>query len=875
MQHRLLALLTAAIGPLCVLPLLSGAEPHGDATSRQETTPPPLEAAREALEDDDPETAAGLLFDWLAYQEGEPDVRVVLGEALAELDRDDEAAHQLELALERGTLDDRVARKALKLLRKLDPLARERTRLEEDVVETLAEIAADLEDGGHDERALELAERVRPYAVDDRVVRDLDTLIAALRARREEVRLDGDADRGDEDVLPLFEYESERYRIEAHLEPDVVERLGATMDQVFAFYVQVYMDDDEGRVDGRKATITIHPDRATMLGEWTDPDRSPGGWWSPGEWRVVCYDTRSDGATLDGMLETLFHEASHQFMTMVVSGGGSAPSWLNEGTASFFEGTRAMADGRVLWPDVAGGRLFSLRSMLTSDDAPTLQEVVSYDEAGSYPGDHYAFGWGLIYYLQEYEDPASLAKVWRPTYSEIVARASRGARSSRALFDEHVLAEDNPGGFESMAAFEADWRRWILEEIAPLHSTRTPDPSDPTRLVDQREPRRRARLARYIEAAEIASKEKRPAVSEDELLDRALGEIAALRGLFEARAGARAERQVANAAVNASPLAVDATEEAELLLQEADVLQRRGRDPSAAAALERVLDLAADGRYALDEDAREDLERRMLRLDRGNAPVRQLRLRTEGLRKRTERLLTRYSAGDDDTWLLRARGLAEAAARLLDDDRLRRRADALRARAIEAGRVLPRTLDVVGSGPVDESWPTIFSAQEERFDANRARVRLDMPGRIAGRICTDLLLIPEYTVRTTLVPEGERYRSSYHGLVVAGGPDDVWYAVGVGGGRDLVVKRVERRPGGATRLRNVLKLPLARDLRSADSWPLTVVVRADGLTVRLGEGDAAPVEVDLPEPLPLRSSVGILVKDAGLTLEGLRVEFLP
>ena len=98
-----------------------------------------------------------------------------------------------------------------------------------------------------------------------------------------------------------------------------------------------------------------------MLQDWKG-DARPSGWWSPGEWTVTCYDTRTTSGSLDAMLETLFHEASHQFMTMVTKGGW-APSWLNEGTATFFEGARGDGGRRVLWPDAAIGRLQDLNAM--------------------------------------------------------------------------------------------------------------------------------------------------------------------------------------------------------------------------------------------------------------------------------------------------------------------------------------------------------------------------------------------------------------------------------------------------------------------------------------------------------------------------------
>ena len=109
-----------------------------------------------------------------------------------------------------------------------------------------------------------------------------------------------------------------------------------------------------------------------MLANWTGGS-APEGWWSPGENKVTCYDTRTTTTSLDWMLETLFHEASHQFMTQLESKGGSAPAWLNEGTASYFEGARLLANGTVQTNLIPESRLRGLMYMIETGN-PTLHE---------------------------------------------------------------------------------------------------------------------------------------------------------------------------------------------------------------------------------------------------------------------------------------------------------------------------------------------------------------------------------------------------------------------------------------------------------------------------------------------------------------------
>ena len=418
--------------------------------------------------------AALLLGEHLKREPGDARSHRLYGEALFQLKRMDAASHHLAIALAELEREGDTSSKEYKGLKsrlaKADPLASSRETFFRKVTKGLVDAAESLIEAGHHERALEVLERAAPFAPHS-AKRDRETLFTLLeetRARFAEVNLD-DAGEGEvEEARPLVEVESERYIVSANLEEEVAALVGQTMDDIFVNYIQVYFDGDAGKVSDRKATIRIHPDHPTMMEEWTDPSRSVGGWWSPGEWRVVCYDTRGGGGSLDSMLQTLFHEASHQFMTMR-SRGGRAPSWLNEGTASFFEGATAMSDGRVLWPDAARGRLANVSSMLRNKSGPTVRQVVEYEEPSSYPGEYYPFGWGLVFFLQQWEDPETLEYAWRPFYQDYMEHITTRGGGSMALFEELILAKGNPGGFANFDEFAVTWEAWILETVYPLH----------------------------------------------------------------------------------------------------------------------------------------------------------------------------------------------------------------------------------------------------------------------------------------------------------------------------------------------------------------------------------------------------------------------
>lgn len=800
--------------------------------------------ARAAFERKDWEAAARLATDYVVRGGDDPELRRMLGLALLQLERRDEAAWHLEEAARAFAAagDERLERRVRAELQKADPLSSRRARFFRELTTSLFAAAERLHDSGHEERALALLEAVLPVAT-GKDAAEVRRLHEEVRAAFEEVDLDAAGDANESGVRPLLEHESEHYRFQANLERDVVERLGRTMDSVHAFYVKVYFDGDERAAAAPKATIRIHPDWDSMAREWAGgPGSAPQGWWSPGENRVVCYDTRSNAGTLDVMLETLFHEASHQFMTLLSRRGGGTPAWLNEGTASFFEGTVAMADDRVLWPDAALGRLTSLSFMLESEDSTpsSVAEVVGYSAPGSYPASYYAWGWGLVFFLQQYEDPETLAYVYRPLYARYRETMTTKGGDSLELFRDVFLGDASPLGHRTLEEFERDWRAWILEEVRPLHLASRPE-------------RRTLRLTaarRYLDAADAAAGRRKAPVGEAELLERALGHLDYVRREIDG----------------------DEHPDGELLLREAEVMRRLERPAAEAPLLEAVLDLADEGRFILDEERYAEIEKRLKRLDSRNWALRNARSKIRGLTRRARRLLDEYR-DEERGLLLRAYTFAaEAGAALGDEEVLLPAAAELRAAAREAGLLLGRVVPLAPGRP-DTGWTTPMTATPKRFETRRDRIELESV-RTLVFWNGELDLGSDYEVRGRIVRRGELHLGSAHGLFACGTDDGDGYLVGLTREGDLAVWRLLRLGGGGVRPKRIARIPLDPPV-GPDESPLlaTRVLGGRRLSIRVGE--RPPVEVDLPEPVRGISRAGLFVKDGTLLLEDPVVEIYP
>ena len=757
----------------------------------------------------------------------------LLAQAFAKLGRKDEAAHFLERAWWPLAETDKEASKLRKRLLELDPLLPRREALFKKGAKELFDAAVVLESEGQRERALEFCERALPLAR-GAAREPIAELAARIRSSEEEVDLEKEGGARPPEGWPELTLESQHYLFVAHLEPAVAELLARTMDQIYASYVQIYFDGDTKRFTPRKATIHIHPSQEQMLSGWSGPSR-PAGWWSPGEWEVHAYDTRSDTNSLDQMVETLFHEASHQFMTMLTR--GAPPAWLNEGTATFFEGATAMADGTVLWPDAAKDRLSHLYRMLTSGGGPTLADVVNYDSPGSYAGEYYPWGWGLVYFLQQYENPATLEYSFRPLYERYRDLVTRGDKGSRVAFDEVFLGPDSPRGHRTFEHFENEWRRWILDHVHPLQ------------FAPNRRALRMEEVERYLAAAKAVAGSKTAKVSEQELLRRALGHLEYIRTKID-----------------------DPLEPAASVLQaQADLLERIGEPAAAAPLLEKLLELAADGTWEASEEEVESLSKRLAKLDKKNNRLVAARAKVRALARTAKILVEDYRKAKVDL-TLRAYTLARQASVSFDDTNgaLGTLASELRTAAREKGLLRGNLQKLAG---VPGSWQTIFTNLETGFTSSSERVTIDGV-RPVGRICTAVELHGEYEVRARVTLQGEPRLGSHHGLVIAGTPKGDWAVITLDHEGRLNLKRLVFGTGGGVTDTTTATVNLPQRPKNGEPFDLAARVFPDN-SIEVSVAGQGPFPLRLPIARTPRTHAGVYVKYGSLAVDNPVVELAP
>jgi tetratricopeptide (TPR) repeat protein len=259
--------------------------------------------------------------------------------------------------------------------------------------------------------------------------------------------------------------ERDNYVTQTNAGYEVLVRTGEAMEQMSRFYrtfFQYQADKTKGGVP--RIDVLIFKNREEYLSLGSNPPE-----WSGGIFTGGSVETYVGAGGFAEMVTTLFHEAAHQFVSLATSATG----WLNEGLASFFEGTRILANGTVIMNMPANHRLFPLvarleRGWMSGPDdgldpnnpnqepttAPTWQTVLENKYGWGPPW--YAPTWGVVYFLYNYQDPGDGRFVYRAAFREFINSSSgRAGEGAVRNFEKVVL--DNPSkpspGYEPSTKF--------------------------------------------------------------------------------------------------------------------------------------------------------------------------------------------------------------------------------------------------------------------------------------------------------------------------------------------------------------------------------------------------------------------------------------
>ncbi|QDU70102.1 DUF1570 domain-containing protein [Engelhardtia mirabilis] len=240
--------------------------------------------------------------------------------------------------------------------------------------------------------------------------------------------------------------------------------IARAMDQVNLFLRDMYQHKAQGQ-RMRGAKIQIYSSYEDFQAH-ENPDPGVQGWFAPWDNLIVTYSSEGSGGTLADTLNTLFHEASHQFMRDVTK--NTVPAWISEGVACYFEGTELLPNGKVVANLIPEGRLDNLVTMLDMPGYVDVKDVITYFQPGSYSGTYYPWGWGLVYFMRNYEDENGV-RVYRDHFDDYVATYKGGGKHDvMERWVEYFVERPAQPDVKSFDDFMVKWEAWI-RDIHELH----------------------------------------------------------------------------------------------------------------------------------------------------------------------------------------------------------------------------------------------------------------------------------------------------------------------------------------------------------------------------------------------------------------------
>jgi hypothetical protein len=273
------------------------------------------------------------------------------------------------------------------------------------------------------------------------------------------------------------------YEVQSNVGYVWIHQMARAVDQVNAFLRRMYRHKEQGQ-RMRGSSVYLHSNWDEMIAVWSPkfPSLGPGvqAFFAPADNIVVAYDQRSRGQTDQDTMESVAHELSHQFMRDITK--NLVPAWINEGSACYLEGTVLLDNGRVISNLVAEGRLENLVQMyeildtrpsflgLSPDDPESkyLEDVITYFRPGSYSGSYYPWGWGLVYFMRNYENDEG-ERIYREPFEDYVETfKSGGKRALKEEFVEYFVERPAVEGVTTFEEFYEFWKAWI-RDLNTLH----------------------------------------------------------------------------------------------------------------------------------------------------------------------------------------------------------------------------------------------------------------------------------------------------------------------------------------------------------------------------------------------------------------------
>jgi hypothetical protein len=200
-----------------------------------------------------------------------------------------------------------------------------------------------------------------------------------------------------------FDYETEHYKVTSDISAEASKRYGDNLEAAYRHYAASFKVPDLRPRPKPRVSIFNTAENYYTYFELLSEDRGENtlGVFRPNLNELVLFEKASDLADTN---HTLYHEAVHQFMTLMTS--RTPPYWYNEGVAEYI-GAIKIQNGKVVEKGIVLNRLALMQYALEVKAELAFEKIMN-ETPGEFYGSgnvflKYAQAWSMVHFFYEFE----------------------------------------------------------------------------------------------------------------------------------------------------------------------------------------------------------------------------------------------------------------------------------------------------------------------------------------------------------------------------------------------------------------------------------------------------------------------------------------
>jgi len=254
-----------------------------------------------------------------------------------------------------------------------------------------------------------------------------------------------------------YDLKTSHYAIRTNMGKKISRRYSKLMEELYSEYRKVFKGYRPK--DKAKFSVWIYRNQQDFMQE-TGRRQDVGGYYDTQSKRVVSYRGVYGSGTTDAVLA---REGCHQYLDSIMTNMNSAPAWIVEGFAVYFESAKVSESGSVKMGKIPRDRLIQLKAAVAQGKFIAINQLVRRSRNRFGPVEE-AHAWSLVYYM--IKSGGKRGKILSDFFDKCVtytstATAPGGRNPGGRGRNRTNLANEFEKLLGDVQAFQDDWKRFI------------------------------------------------------------------------------------------------------------------------------------------------------------------------------------------------------------------------------------------------------------------------------------------------------------------------------------------------------------------------------------------------------------------------------